>query len=101
MKRSGTAKAVTNLTCSILSRKDIESSLGSSIQSLISYNTKKWSLLRSDIFKTLEQSDLNRFITEFETFFVKNGQQIDPKRYTGFIIALEGSFNAQEGILFN
>ncbi len=65
MKRSGTAKAVTRTMCSMISRKDIESTLGASITNLIFYNIKKWALMRSPIFKQMSPLELNRVIIAF------------------------------------
>lgn len=65
MKRSGTAIAVTKVVCSIISRKDIENCLGSSINNLKFYNTKKWALMRSNTFRSLAPNDINQIITEF------------------------------------
>ncbi len=72
MKRSGTAKAVTRAMCSMISRKDIENTLGASINNLIFYNTKKWAVMRSPIFKNLPNDDLNRLIISFDFFTVAN-----------------------------
>lgn len=72
MKRSGTAKAVSRTMCSMISRKDIESTLGSSIINLIFYNIKKWALMRSPIFKSLSPLDLNRIIISFDSFLVQD-----------------------------
>lgn len=65
MKRSGTAKAVTRTMCSMISRKDIESTLGASITNLVFYNIKKWALMRSPIFKQMSPLELNRVIIAF------------------------------------
>ena len=53
MKRSGSAKAVGRTVCSMISRNDVESTLGSSISSLMFYNIKKWAVMRSPIFKNV------------------------------------------------
>lgn len=88
MRRSGTAKAVTRTLCSMISRKDIESTLGASINNLIFYNTKKWALMRSSIFNHLSPQDLNRIIISFEFFTVEHKHFIDNNIYEGFIICL-------------
>lgn len=102
MKRSGTATAISRVVCSMISRKDIENSLGASINNLKYYNAKKWALMRSPIFKALPPADINPFITEFTQFFVKDKTTIDPDSYPGFIICLEGKINnKEEGCIFN
>lgn len=65
MKRSGTAEAVTKTICSMMSRNDIETTLGSSICNLVFYNTKKWALMRSPVFKHFSASEINRIIIAF------------------------------------
>lgn len=66
------------------------------------YNTKKWALMRSAVFKNLSPTDINQLITEFTHFFVKDKTSIDPDAYPGFIICLEGKINnTQEGCVFN
>jgi hypothetical protein len=102
MTRSGTASALTKTTCSMISRKDIETTLGSSIDSLVFYNVKKWALIRSTLFKNMPPSDLNRFIIAFESILLEDDQGIDPKTHRGFLICLEGKINEQDvGTLFN
>jgi len=53
---------MTKTICSIMSRKDVEDTLGSSLNNILFYNLKKWALLRSNVFKNFQQSDLNKFI---------------------------------------
>lgn len=101
MKRSGTATAITRAVCSMISRKDIENSLGTSLTHLKHYNTKKWALMRSPIFSHLPPADINSFNTEFTTFHMKDKALVDPQAYPGFIICLEGRLNNQEGCVFN
>jgi len=101
-KRSGTAMAASDIICSMISHKDIEDSLGSSINNLIFYNIKKWALMRSPIFKNYSAVDINKVITEFNEFLVMDGAIIDSKVYDGFVICLEGTINRKpEGRLFN
>jgi hypothetical protein len=86
----------------MISRKDIENSLGASINNLKYYNTKKWALMRSSVFKTFSAADVNYLITEFTQFFVKDKTVIDPDAYPGFVICLEGRINnTPEGCVFN
>jgi hypothetical protein len=87
MKRSGTAIAVGKVNCSVICRSDIEAVLGSSINDLVFYNTKKWTLMRSAMFANISSSDLNKFITAFETQTAKAGE-LDQKKYCGLIICL-------------
>jgi hypothetical protein len=72
MKRSGSAKAATKTICSMISRKDVESTLGSSISSLMFYNIKKWAVMRSTIFENMTAHDINRIIIAFQPFFMKD-----------------------------
>ena len=72
----------------MISRKDIEDSLGASVNNLKYYNSKKWALMRSPIFKSLPAADINPFITGFTQLFVKDRTAIDPEAYPGFIICL-------------
>jgi len=81
MKRSGSAKAVSKTVCSMISRKDVESTLGSSISSLMFYNIKKWAVMRSSIFKNINPYDINRIIISFHLFFMKNDEKVDPQTY--------------------
>ncbi len=102
MKRSGSAKAVVKTVCSMISRNDVESTLGSSISSLMFYNIKKWAVMRSPIFKNINPYDINRIIISFHLFFLKDEERVDPNTYPGLIICLEGSINKQEeGKIFN
>lgn len=102
MKRSGNAKAIGKVVCSILSKRDIENTLGSSINNLIHYNIKKWALLRSSVFKNLDSSDLNKFIIEFQVIQFVDESVINTKEYPGFIVCLEGKINNMgEGKIFN
>ena len=88
MKRSGTAKAVSRTLCSMISRKDIENTLGASISNLVFYNIKKWALMRSPVFKNISPIDLNRIIISFESFYLDHRAVIDNNLYEGFIICL-------------
>jgi hypothetical protein len=65
MKRSGTASALSKVMCSMISRYDIETTLGSSINNLLFYNIKKWALMRSPVFKLLAPSEINKIIIAF------------------------------------
>lgn len=88
MKRSGSAKAAAKTVCSMISRNDIESTLGSSISSLMFYNIKKWAVLRSSIFKNVNPYDINRIIIAFHLFFMKDEEKVDRLSYPGLIICL-------------
>ena len=65
MKRSGTASALSKVMCSMISRYDIETTLGSSINNLLFYNIKKWVLMRSPVFKLLAPAEINNIIIAF------------------------------------
>ena len=65
MKRSGTASALNKVMCSMISRHDIETTLGSSVNNLLFYNIKKWALMRSPVFKVLTPVEINRLIISF------------------------------------
>lgn len=102
MRRGGTATAVNNVTCSMISRKDIEATLGSSITHLKHYNVKKWALMRSTLFKHLNIYEINNIITQFVVLFAKDKTILDPEQHKGFVICLEGKINGcEEGIVFN
>ena len=73
MTRSGTATAVTKTMCSMISRNDIETTLGSSICNLIYYNTKKWALMRSPVFNEFTPAEINKVIISFESFLLDDG----------------------------
>ena len=88
MTRSGTAKAASKTICSMISRTDIENTLGSSISNLVFYNTKKWALMRSSIFKKFTASEINRIIISFDSFELDDGEQVDASEYRGFIICV-------------
>ena len=81
MRRSGNAKAITKTICSMISRNDVESTLGSSISSLMFYNTKKWAVMRSPIFKNITGYDINRIIIAFQLFFMKDQEKVDTSLY--------------------
>jgi|LakMenEpi03Aug12_release.lakeMendotaPanAssembly.Ray.scaffolds.fasta_scaffold356257_1 cGMP-dependent protein kinase len=102
MRRGGTAIAVNNVTCLMISRKDIEATLGSSITHLKHYNIKKWALMRSNLFKHLNIYEINNIITEFVVLFAKDKTVLDSEQHKGFIVCLEGKINgSEEGIVFN
>lgn len=77
----------------MISRMDIESTLGSSINNLLFYNIKKWVLMRSSVFKHLSANEINKIIISFETFMVEDKTKVDSRQYKGFIICLEGTIN--------
>lgn len=61
----------------MISRHDIETTLGSSICNLIFYNTKKWALMRSSVFKDFDAAEINKIIISFEAFELEDGDCID------------------------
>lgn len=77
----------------MISKKDVENVLGSSINNLMFYNTKKWAIMRSTIFKDFTSFDINRIIIAFQPFFVNDKAALDPNIYSGLIICLEGQIN--------
>lgn len=102
MRRGGTATAINNVTCSVISRKDIEATLGSSITHLKHYNVKKWALMRSNLFKHLNIYEINNIITQFVVLSAKDKAVLNPEQHRGFVICLEGKINGcEEGIVFN
>jgi hypothetical protein len=65
----------------MISRKDVEGTLGSSIINLMFYNIKKWAIMRSAIFKNYSPFELNQIIIAFQPFFVKDNTAIDARLY--------------------
>ena len=80
----------------MISRYDIESTLGSSINNLLFYNIKKWALMRSSVFKFLAPTEINKIIIAFETFMVEDDATVSNDQYKGFVICLEGQLNNTE-----
>lgn len=72
---------MTKTICSMISRNDVESTLGSSISSLMFYNTKKWAVMRSPIFKNITGYDINRIIIAFQLFLMKDQEKVDTNLY--------------------
>ena len=72
----------------MISRNDVESTLGSSISSLMFYNIKKWAVMRSPIFKNVSPYDINRIIIAFHLFFMKDEYKVERQSCPELIICL-------------
>lgn len=101
MKRIGTAIALEDTVCSVIGRKDIEKILGSNIQNLIFYSTKKWAVMRLKLIHDYTSAEIDRIIMSFDTLMADKQQKIDSS-HNGLVISLEGTINGKpEGELFN